>query len=124
MRHAWRSLYREKSFTILAVTTLGLGIGAVATVFSVVNGVLLKALPYKDPDRLYSISVASPKFVSMGYSTVPVNAANFEDWQTRCESCDQSALLRSDSFNLTGNGEPEHLGGISATWQLFQVLGI
>ena len=124
MRHAWRSLCREKFFTILAVATLGLGIGAVATVFSVVNGVLLKALPYKDPDRLYSISVASPKFVSMGYSTVPVNAANFEDWQTRCESCDQSALFRPDSFNLTGNGEPEHLGGVSATWQLFQVLGI
>jgi putative ABC transport system permease protein len=123
MKHALRVLAREKAFTAFVILTLALGIGAVTTIFSVVDGVLLKPLAYGDPGRLYAASEFAPK-LAQTYPRLPVNAAQFHSWQQECRSCQSAALLQPAAFNLTGEGEPERIDGVRCTWQLFQVLGL
>jgi predicted permease len=122
MKYALRVLAREKAFTAFAILTLALGIGAVTTIFSVVDGVLLKPLAYGDPGRLYAVSESAPKLA--WFPRLPVNAAHFRSWQQECRSCQSGALLQGAAFNLTGEGEPERIDGVQCTWQLFQVLGV
>src|SRR4029077_13442947 len=110
MRRALRVLGREKAFAAFAILTLALGIGAVTTMFSVVDTVLLKPLAYKDPARLYAAAESSPKLARV-YPRLPVNASHFRSWQEHCRSCESSALLNPASFNLTGYGEPERIEG-------------
>ena len=122
MKHAVRALAREKAFAAFAVLTLALGIGAVTTIFSIVDSVLLKPLAYKEPGRLYAASESAPQFKT--YPRFPVNAAHFRSWQEQCRSCESGALLNPASFNLTGDGAPERIEGATCTWRLFQVLGV
>ena len=105
MKYALRVLAREKAFAAFAILTLALGIGGVTTIFSVVDGVLLKPLTYKEPGRLYAASESAPKLAPM-YPRLPVNAAHFRSWQEQCTSCETGALLNPATFNLTGAGEP------------------
>lgn len=121
MRHALRVLSREKTFAAFAILTLALGIGAVATIFSVVDGVLLKPLAYKEPGRLFAAAESAPQ---LPIPRIPVNAAHFHSWQKACDSCEAGALLNPATFNLTGEGEPEQIEGATCTWELFQVLGV
>src|SRR5262245_54277981 len=110
MKHALRVLSREKPFTFFAILILALGIGAVTTIFSVVDGVLLEPLAYADPGRLY----AAAEWIAQrakSYPTLPVNAAHFRSWTEQCRSCLSAALLLPTSFNLTGSGEPERVDG-------------
>jgi predicted permease len=123
MRNAFRVIGREKAFATFAILTLALGIGAVTTIFSVVDSVLMKPLAYKDPGRLYAASESAPKLARV-YPRLPVNASHFRSWQEQCRSCDSAALLNPGSFNLTGGGEPEVVEGATCTWPLFGVLGI
>jgi predicted permease len=123
MKHAFRTFAREKAFAAFAVLTLALGIGAVTTIFSVVNGVLLKPLAYKEPGRLYAAAESISKLARM-YPRLPVNAAHFRSWQEQCRSCESGALLNPASFNLTDGGEPERIEGATCTWPLFRVLGV
>lgn len=123
MKHALRVLAREKAFAAFAILTLALGIGAVTTIFSVVDGVLLKPLAYQEPGRLYAASESAPQFAS-AYPRLPVNAAHFRSWQDQCHSCESGALVNPASFNLTGAGEPQRIEGATCTWRLFQVLGV
>src|SRR3977135_2973369 len=123
MKYALRVLAREKAFATFAVLTLALGIGAVTTIFSVVDGVLLKPLAYKEPGRLYAASESAPKLARM-YPRLPVNAAHFHSWQEQCRDCESAALLNPASFNLTGDGEPERIEGAPCTWPFLQVLGV
>ena len=76
MKHAIRALAREKAFTCFAILTLALGIGAVTTIYSVVNSVLLKPLAYADPGRLCAAAKSAPK-LAQSYPRLPVNAAHF-----------------------------------------------
>lgn len=92
MKHALRVLAREKAFVAFAVLTLALGIGAVTTIFSVVDGVLLKPLAYKEPGRLYAAAESAPK-MALKYPRLPVNASHFRSWQEQCRSCEAGALL-------------------------------
>src|SRR5579872_5090197 len=123
MRHALRVLGREKAFAAFAILTLALGIGAVTTIFSIVDGVLLKPLAYKEPGRLYAAAESAKQLASM-HPRLPVNAAHFRSWQQQCDSCEAGALANPATFNLTGEGEPEQIEGVTCTWLLFQVLGI
>ncbi len=118
-----RILVREKAFTTFAILTLGLGIGAVTTMFSVVNGVLLQPLAYKEPGRLYAAAESAPQLAAL-HSLLPVNAAHFRSWQEQCRSCESGALLNPASFNLTGQGDPVRIEGATCTWPVFQVLGV
>lgn len=83
MEYTLRVLAREKAFTAFAVLTLALGIGAVTAIFSIVDGVLLKPLAYKDPGRLYAAAESAPQLAST-YPRLPVNAAHFRSWQEQC----------------------------------------
>ena len=120
MRHALRVLSREKTFAAFAILTLALGIGAVTTIFSVVEGVLLRPLAYTEPGRLFAAAESAPQ---VPVPRLPVNAAHFRSWQEQCDSCEAGALLSPATFNLTGEGAPEQIEGATCTWQLFQVLG-
>lgn len=123
MKYAVRVLGREKAFATFAILTLALGIGAVTTIFSIVDNALLKPLAYKDPGRLYAASESVAKFAHV-YPDLPVNGSHFWSWQKECRSCESAALLNPGSFNLTGSGEPEVVEGATCTWPVFQVLDV
>lgn len=122
MKHPLRILAREKAFAAFAVLTLALGIGSVTAVFSVLDGVLLKPLAYREPGRLFAASESVPQFAA-AYPRLPVNAAHFWSWLQQCRSCQGGTLVNPASFNLTGAGDPERIEGVTCTWQLFRLLG-
>jgi predicted permease len=118
-RYGARLLWKNRGFTIIAVLTLALGIGANTALFSVVDGVLLSPLPYNQPERLVALYTSRMQF-DKGSISYP----NFLDWQRENRTFSQMAAYRSDDFNLTGQGEPERLNTqmISATF--FPLLGV
>jgi hypothetical protein len=113
----------RKGFAAFAILTFAFGIGAVTTIFSVVDGVLIQPLAYKEPGRLYVAAESAPQ-LARAYPRLPVNAAHSRSWQEQCRSCELSALLNPATFNLTGAGEPERIKGATCTWPLFQVLDV
>lgn len=123
VRHALRRLWRDRSVTIVALTVLALGIGATTALFTVVNAVLLKPLPYPAADRLVSLRLIDPSFHDV-YSSFPVNAAHVHDWSERCASCEAIAAIDSTATTLTGVGESELLDAARVTAPFFAVLGI
>ena len=122
LRYAFRMLLKRPGFTAVAVLALALGIGANSAIFSVVNGVVLRALPYKDPESL--MMVWSLLQAPAGSQEFPVSAADFTDWRDQNQVFEQIAAFHSQPFNITGAGEPEFLGGVRASANLFSLLGI
>ncbi len=121
LRYAVRLLRRSPGFTVLAVLILALGIGANTSIFSVVSAVLLKPLPFAQPDRLVFLweDIAG----TGGPERSTVAPANYVDWRTRSRSFEGMALFNGlQQYNLTGDGRPELLAGIRATPNLFSVL--
>jgi putative ABC transport system permease protein len=115
LRYGARSLRRTPGFTALAILTLALAIGANTAIFSVVNSVLLRPLPYKDPDRLVTL---------LHDGSNPVAVANYIDWRDQSRSF--SAMAAADYWtpNLTGSDPPEHLWGLMVTQNLMPMLGV
>jgi hypothetical protein len=103
-RYAIRNLTRDRSFSAVAILTLALGIGADTAIFSLINGVLLKALPYRDPGRLFTIEELIPK-LSAKFGSLPVNGRHFLEWRKQCRTIDQIAAIDSRRMTLTGAGE-------------------
>jgi putative ABC transport system permease protein len=121
IRYALRSLRRNSGFTTVAILTLALGIGANTTIFSVVNGVLLKPLPYPDPDRLVTLWETHPTWGPF----LTVAPANFYDWRQQSTSFSRMAALDPyPDFILTGRGEPRRLAGAAVTADFFPLLGV
>ena len=119
IRYGVRVLLKSPSFTLVAVIALALGIGANAAIFSVVNGVLLRPLPFKDPERLMMIRETKlPQFPE--FSVAP---GNFIDWKKQNTVFERLVALRGASFNLAGTGDPERLRGLSVTDGFFAMLG-
>jgi putative ABC transport system permease protein len=118
VRFGARMLRKHPLTSVVAVGTLALGIGATTAVFGVVNGVVLRPLPYPDPDRL----VVLWERPAQGDS--PVSYQNFLDWSAASTSFERLAAYRSDQFNLTGAGEPEHPDGMVVTASLLPALGV
>jgi predicted permease len=119
--YALRGLRKRPGFTLVALLTLALGIGANASIFSVVNAVLLQPLKFKDPDRLFIV------WEDAAFAGFPQNTpapANFIDWKTQNRSFEDMAAIGFSSFNLTGDGEPERLSAHSVTANLFPLLGV
>src|SRR5262249_54281581 len=105
LRYGARMLLKQPGFTLIAVLTLALGIGANTAIFSIVNAVLLRPFPYKEPERL----VILRERVSGGSGFSP-SYPNFADWRAQNTVFDSMAAARGNqSFNLTGAGEPERL---------------
>ncbi|HYY97748.1 MAG TPA: ABC transporter permease [Pyrinomonadaceae bacterium] len=121
LRYGLRALRKHPGFTAVAVTALALGIGANTAIFSVVNTVLLRPLPYKDPDRLVMVWEDDTKH---GYPRDTPAAANYVDWREQNGVFEGMAALADQSFNLTGMGDPERLEGKRASANLFNILGV
>ncbi len=121
IRFAWRTLAKSPGFTIVAVTALALGIGANTAIFSVVNPILLRPLPFKDPSQLVMIWEDA---THLGFPKNTSSPANFLDWQRQNSVFAGMAAMAPRSFNLTGSGEPERLDGRRVSANLFQLLGI
>ncbi len=113
---------RVPSFAVAAVLTLGLGIGAITAVFSVVESVLLRPLPYKDPTRLVQLWNTYPPTISQG----PISVGDFRDFRQRSQSCSEMGAYVDTprGLNLTGGGEPQRLEMRYVTSGLFRTLGI
>ncbi len=121
IRYALRSLRKNSGFTTVAILTLALGIGANTTIFSVVNGVLLKPLPYPNPDRLVTLWETHPTWGPF----LTVAPANFYDWRQQSTSFSRMAALDPyPDFILTGRGEPRRLAGAAVTADFFPLLGV
>ena len=119
LRYGLRTLRKSPGFALIAVLTLALGIGANTAMFSIVNAVLLRPLPYSDPDRILKLYTSMPQF-----KDASVSYPNFLDWQQRSRSFEAMAAFRNDSFNMTGQGNPERLRVQMVSSTVFDVLGI
>ncbi len=119
LRYGLRMLAKNPGFTAVAVIALALGIGANTAIFSVVNGVLLQPLPYRDPGHLMRLSETSPDF-----GTMSVAYPNFVDWKDQNRSFAGLAAFRWNDYDVTGGGQPEHLSGKMVSADFFRVFGI
>jgi putative ABC transport system permease protein len=127
LRYAFRVLAKNPGFTMVAVFTIALGIGATTAIFSVVDAVLLRPLPYDQPERLVHLWETNPE---EGTEPIPVAPANFLDWRKRSRTMAAFAAYvgpeagdRSD-FNLTGGDRPERIQGSYVSPNLFRLLGV
>src|ERR1700720_2577298 len=111
IRYGLRMLAKNPGFTIIAVVTLALGIGANTAIYSVVNGVLLRPLPYPQPNELVALSEKS-----MNFESSSISYPNFLDWRRSNSTFASIAAYRNDDFSITGSGEAERVrvGMVSA----------
>src|ERR1043165_221299 len=121
LRYGARILLKHPAITLVAVITLALGIGANTAIFSLVNSILLRPLPFREPDRVVRLLQASPK---LQLSTWGVSQADFAAYRDQNRSFESVALYNSNGTNLTGAGEPERLAVANVTADFFKVLGI
>jgi len=117
MRYALRMLRKSPGFTAIAILTLALGIGANTAIFTIANALLLRPLPYTNPDRLVRIATERDQ---AGYLSLPY----FTALKDHNRSFSGVAAYSQESFNLTGRGEAEQIGAERVTWNLFEVLGV
>jgi putative ABC transport system permease protein len=119
LRYGARMLFKQPGFTLIPVLTLALGIGANTAIFSVVNTVLLRPLPFKEPDSLVMIRETKlPQFPEFS-----VSAGNFLGWQKQNTVFERMAAYTGASFNLVGVGDPEQIPGMRVTDGFFAMLG-
>jgi hypothetical protein len=104
LRYATRTLLKARTFAVIAVFTLALGIGASTALFSVVNGVLLNPLPYPRADELAAIYEDVP-----GTSKSPMSYLNFLDWQRTSRTFSSMAIYRNQDYSVTGAGQAERV---------------
>jgi predicted permease len=122
LKSALRRLRTSPGYTAVSVITLGLGIGASTAIFSAVDGVLLKSLPYADPGRLVQVWESS---VPRNFPTMPVTPSNLSDWRAQAKSFSGLAAARGRRTILTaGDGEPERVAGAAVSTNYFNVLGV
>ena len=121
LRYARRILRKYPVFSLAIVLTVALGVAANATIFGVINAVLLEPLPYKDPDRLVRLTETNLKH-SQAESLVSV--PNFQDWQRQQSAFEQLAAAELETFNLTGRGEPQRVAAARITANLVPMLGV
>ena len=120
LRYGARVLMNKPGFTLVAVMTLALGIGANTAIFSVVNAVLLRPLPYPDPDRLVTFWLSSPV---EGVRKLQWTDGLYTFLHERSQSFDVLAAYTGTGFNVASTGEPERLWGATVTHDFFRLLG-
>jgi putative ABC transport system permease protein len=120
IRYALRQLRKSPGFTIVAILTLALGLGANSAIFSVIDAVLLRPLPYHAPSRLVAVKPTEPG----RRDDVGVSYPTFLDWRSQNDVFDGLSVFRQDDFTLTGRGEAAHLTGAVVSANLFSVLGV
>lgn len=122
LRYGARMLLRQPGFTLIAILTLALGIGANSAIFSVANAVIFRPLDFHQPDQLVMIWERHAK----EFSGEPISATapNFLYWREHNQSFESLAAMAGRTYSLTGAGEPERLSGLAASTNLFSLLGI
>jgi putative ABC transport system permease protein len=121
LRYGIRLLARKPLFTSIVVLTLALGIGATTAIFSVVNSVLLRPLPFRDPERIVTVWQNN---IKAGVERDKVSPANFLDWRDRNQAFEAMASSEPFGFDLAGDGEPERIKGWLVSGGFFRILGV
>jgi hypothetical protein len=120
VRFAWRAVARRPAFTSLVVLTLALGIGVNSAVFALVDAVLLRPLPYRDPSRLTFVWQTLPEHNVFELEATPFD---YDAWH-RVRGFSQIGLVAAGAFTLTGDDNPERVRGARVTASLMPLLGI
>ncbi|HVF88692.1 MAG TPA: ABC transporter permease [Blastocatellia bacterium] len=123
IRYGIRVLLKGRAVTAIAVIALTLGIGANTAIFSIVNAVLFRSLPYKDSDRLVLVWDTNPS-IDIGFDMLPVNAGNFTDWRAQNHVFEEMSLIDSARFALTGVDTPERISGAGVSSSFFQIMRV
>jgi putative ABC transport system permease protein len=122
---ALRALARRPGFTFIALLTLALGIGANAAIFSVVDSVLLRRLPFVDSERLVIPWEFSREVQArVGFDRLPSSPGDVSDFTSRNSTFEELASMRADRVNITGNGEPERVGAVRVSRNFLRTLGV
>src|ERR1700751_5413247 len=120
IRYAFRIMRKSPGFTLIIILTLALGIGANTSIFSIVNAVLLRSLPYYDPNRLVKITFNNP---GIGLRDIPFSVPEWEDLKSRAGVFDELSIVWSTSANLIGGKDPERLEALGVSPNYFSMLG-
>jgi putative ABC transport system permease protein len=121
LRFGARMLLKKPAFTAVALVTLALGIGANTAIFSVVNALLLRPPPFKDPERLVYVWETNPK---IGLDRGIVSPADFADWREQNRVFENISSWRTWFYRLSGGGEPEQVWGVRTSASVFEMLAI
>jgi putative ABC transport system permease protein len=123
VRYSFRALRREPGFAAAAILTVALGVGANTAIFSIVNGVLLRPLPYGEPDRLVALREVVPA-LAQTYPTLPVSARHFVEFRARTRSFERLSAMDPGTMTLTNGSEPEQLDSMRVSADMFRTLGV
>jgi len=123
-RYALRLLRKSPGFTLVALLTLALGIGANTTIFTVVNAVLLRPLPVEDPERLVAVLGTDVKNSTAQQQFLPMSNLNYQDLRDQNDMLSGMAAFTGTGVSLSGGGNPEQLNATLASYNYFQVLGV
>lgn len=124
LRYGVRTLLKSPAFTIVAVLSLALGIGANTAIFSVVNGILLRPLPYPESERMVAVWHTPPQESFPGMTRFSVSPGNYLDWKEQSRAFEQMAIYQYAGLSLSGGGDPVPVTGASVSSDFFSVLGI
>ena len=122
LRYAIRILLKQPSYSLIAILTLGLGIGASTAIFAVVNGVLLRPLPFKESKQLVMVWLKGAE--AAGGDRTPLPVSDLNDWRAQSRSFDSISAYQYGSFNYLSGTEPEQIRGVSVTSNLLTTLGV
>ena len=121
IQNVLRNIAKKPLFYSVAILTFALGIGANAAIFTVVNGVLLRPLPYPHPERLMMVWTHNPR---QGFDKDVGTYPNFEDWRRASQSFERMSAYHGASVTLTGNGDPAQIRGARVTPEFFETMGV
>jgi putative ABC transport system permease protein len=124
LRYGARILLKKPGFTLIAVLTLALGIGANTAIFTVINALLFRPLPYPQENQIVVLQEARKGQATDSFSTNAVSYLNFKDWQSESHSFESMAIVQPDEVTLTGQGEPARVQIAIASSDLFKTLGV
>src|SRR5215212_654508 len=121
LRYAARTLVRNPGFAVLTIACLALGIGVNSTIFSVVDTVAIRPLPFRAPDRLVALHTTRR---ANGIERGGASFLDVQDWRTRSRSFSDIACVSGRSLTLSDGDEPERFNGATVTWNMFPMIGI
>jgi putative ABC transport system permease protein len=118
LRYAVRLIIQKPAFAVLIIVTLALGIGANTAIFSIVNSILLRSLPYPESDRLMMLMSTNEN------GAIALSPLDFNDLTKQSKGIDAAAAIQKQNHNVTGKTEPERIAGAAVSWNFFHVMGI